>query len=74
MTNTETQELELRIEALEEYIYRLDQDLQNMALMNHELMRMVKDTQTYTIKLASVQDRLNKYISHWPFVRVDRAE
>ena len=72
--NQEEWEMEQRLTDMEHTLVRLDQDLHNLAIMMNDIMRMTKETQSYTIKLASVQDRLNKYISHWPFIRVNYGE
>jgi hypothetical protein len=63
------QETDLRLKVLESKFENLDNDIQNLVLMINELVEQNKDLQTYSIQLASMQDRLSRYISHWPFVR-----
>jgi hypothetical protein len=62
-------ETDLRLKVLEAKFENLDNDIQNLVLMINELVEQNKDMQSYSIKLASMQDRLNRYIAHWPFVR-----
>lgn len=64
------QETDHRLKILERNLDRIDDDVQNLVLMTTELMNSIKDLQNHAIQVAGMQDRLTRYISSWPFVRV----
>lgn len=62
--------LEERLDTLEEVVFRLDADINNLAMLVNELNERLRKTQEFSIKIGHAQNRIHEYISHWPFVRV----
>lgn len=63
-------ELEDRINTLEQHIFRLDHDIQNIIALLDDLNDKMRKTQEFSLKIGQAQNRIHEYISHWPFVRV----
>jgi hypothetical protein len=59
-----------RLDKLEDVVFRLDADINNLAMMMNELNERLRKTQEFSIKIGHAQNRIHEYISHWPFVRV----
>lgn len=69
-SNPDEVSLDNRLDKLEEVVFRLDADINNLAMMMNELNERLRKTQEFSIKIGHAQNRIHEYISHWPFVRV----
>lgn len=63
-------ELNERLDKLEQTVFRLDADISDLTLMMTELATKMRQIQELTAKIGHAQNRIHEYISHWPFVRV----
>lgn len=63
-------DIEERLEKLEDVVFRLDADINNLAMIVNELNERLRKTQEFSVKIGHAQNRIHEYISHWPFVRV----
>lgn len=63
-------DIEERLDKLEEVVFRLDADINNLAMIVNELNERLRKTQEFSVKIGHAQNRIHEYISHWPFVRV----
>jgi hypothetical protein len=63
-------ELEDRLNNLEQYIFRMDHDIQTILATLEDLNAKLRQTQEFSLKIGHAQNRMHEYISHWPFVRV----
>jgi len=63
-------ELEDRLNNLEQHIFRMDHDIQNIINLLDDINDKLRKTQEFSLKIGQAQNRIHEYISHWPFVRV----
>ena len=63
-------ELEDRLNSLEQHIFRMDHDIQNIINLLEDINDKLRKTQEFSLKIGQAQNRIHEYISHWPFVRV----
>jgi hypothetical protein len=63
-------DIEERLDKLEDVVFRLDADINNLAMIVNELNERLRKTQEFSVKIGHAQNRIHEYISHWPFVRV----
>jgi len=63
-------ELEDRLNNLEQHIFRMDHDIQNIINLLEDINDKLRKTQEFSLKIGQAQNRIHEYISHWPFVRV----
>jgi hypothetical protein len=59
-----------RLDHLERVVFRLDADINDLAVMVTELSSRIRHAQEISAKVVQAQNRIHEYISHWPFVRV----
>ena len=63
-------ELEDRLNNLEQHIFRMDHDIQNIINLLEDINDKLRKTQEFSLKIGQAQNRIHEYISHWAFVRV----
>ena len=63
-------ELEDRLNSLEQHIFRMDHDIQDIINLLEDINDKLRKTQEFSLKIGQAQNRIHEYISHWPFVRV----
>ena len=63
-------ELEDRLNNLEQHIFRMDHDIQNIINLLEDINDKLRKTQEFSLKIGQAQNRIHEYSSHWPFVRV----
>jgi hypothetical protein len=63
-------EIEDRLNSLEQHIFRMDHDIQNIINLLEDINDKLRKTQEFSLKIGQAQNRIHEYISHWPFVRV----
>lgn len=70
----ESENLEQRLSDMENQLYRLDNDVQNLTMLLTEVNLKLRSIQEFALKIGQAQNHIHEYMTHWPFVRVSRRD
>jgi hypothetical protein len=65
---------EQRLADLENQLYRLDNDVQNLTMLLTEVNLKLRSIQEFALKIGQAQNNIHEYITHWPFIRVVKRD